>query len=125
MKTSEKIKAFTDFLKQADSEYNMAFAAMSMEDKRAQDLLHSIEFETSYKERCKLATKLKECRRTRRKNKDIVEELQPVVDFIQDSRHKKTLDQLSQLLGAVRREENYHRNRSYKPRIEKTGGQKD
>lgn len=124
MKTSEQIKAFTDFLKQAEMDYKSAYAAVNVEDKRGQDILHAIEFEGSYKERCRLATKLKESRVERRKNKDTVEELQPVMDFVQDPRHKKTLDQLSQLLGAVRREENYHRNRSYRPRVE-DGGKKN
>ena len=121
MKRSENIKAFLDFLKQSEMDYKEAYAAVNTEDKRGQDLLHAIEFETSYRERNKLTTKLRNSRIERRENKDIVEELQPVMDFMQDPRHKKTLDMLQQLLGAVRKEENYHRNRAYHPRVEKRG----
>ena len=118
MKRSENIKAFLDFLKQSEMDYKTAYAAVNTEDKRGQDLLHAIEFETSYRERNKLTTKLRNSRIERRENKDIVEELQPVMDFISDPRHKKTLDMLQQLLGSVRKEENYHRNRKYHPRVE-------
>lgn len=124
MKRSENIKAFLDFLKQSETDYKAAYAAVNTEDKRGQDLLHAIEFEASYRERNKLTTKLRNSRIERRENKDIVEELQPVMDFIQDPRHKKTLDMLQQLLGAVRKEENYHRNRAYLPRVEKQEGRK-
>ena len=53
----------------------------------------------------------------RRKYKDIFEETDDVVRFFREPQHKKTLDQMRQLLGAVRKVEKYHENRHYINRI--------
>lgn len=119
MKRSENIKVFLDFLRECETQYKIAYDAVNTEDKRGQDLLHMIEFEPSTKERNKLCTRLRDSRIERRKNKDIVEELQPIIEFSIEKQHKRTLDQLAQLLGAVRKVEKYHENRTYHPRVEK------
>lgn len=124
-KTSEELKTFLDFIKECQMRYNAAYEVVGREDKRGQDLLHMIEFERSSGERNKLATKLRKSRIERRQNKDIVEELQPVVDFLADRQHKKTIDHMTQLLGAVRKEEGRHENRVYHPRVEKQAGGTD
>ena len=53
----------------------------------------------------------------RRKYKDIFEETDDVVRFFREPQHKKTLDQMRQLLGTVRKAEKYHENRHYINRI--------
>lgn len=118
MKTSEEIKTFLDFIREAESRYNLALDAMKTEDKRTQDFLHAIEFEPHAEERSKIATKIRASRKTRRENKDIVEELEPVIDFMSVQANKKVIDQLTQLLGRIRKVEKYHENRSYHPRVE-------
>ena len=88
------------------------------ENKRTQDLLHAIEFEPHAEARSKTATKLKASRKTRRESKDIAEELEPIIDYLSVPANRKAMDQLSQVLGRVRKAEKYHTNRRYFPRVE-------
>lgn len=118
-KTSEEITGFMDFIRSVESRYGQALEAVKTEEKRTQDLLHAIEFETQIEELTGLVTKLRSCRIERRENKDIVEELEPVMEYLEAPNHKKALDQLTQTLGKVRKAEKYHENRSYFPRVEK------
>ncbi|MCI8585533.1 MAG: hypothetical protein HFI92_06480 [Lachnospiraceae bacterium] len=114
---SEKIKAFLDFVNESQSCYNLSLESMKNEEKRLQDFLHAIEFETNVKERSKICTKLHLSRKARRGYKDQVEIYEPIVRFFQDSQNKRTLDKLKQLLGEIRRVEKYHRDRTYIPRV--------
>ena len=114
---SEEIKRFLDFVEESKKLYAYSQESMSKEDKKVQDFLHAIEFEPSAKERSKTCTKLHISRQNRRKYKDAVEEREEVVKFFQDPQHKKTLDQMTQLLGRVRKVENYHADRTYYPRV--------
>lgn len=119
MKTSEEIKHFLDFTRDCETRYKLALEAMETENKRTQDFLHAIEFEPHSEERSKIATKMRASRITRRENKDIVEELEPMIDFLSSPANKKAVDLLSQILGRIRKVEKYHENRSYHPRVEK------
>ncbi|MBQ9613251.1 MAG: hypothetical protein IJV14_11805 [Lachnospiraceae bacterium] len=119
MKTSEEIKQFLDFIKGCRTKYEIAHEAMRTEERREQDFIHAIEFETHVENRSKTCTKLRACLMERRRNKDIVEELEPVIEYISNPQNKKCLDQLTQILGRVRKAEKYHENRSYHPRVEK------
>lgn len=113
---SEELKKFLDFIEESKKLHAYSMESMSEEDKKVQDFLHAIEFESSAKERSKICTKLHISRQNRRKYKDIVEEREEIVKFFQDPQHKKTLDQMTQLLGRVRKVEKYHADRSYHPR---------
>lgn len=117
METSEKIKAFLDFVDECRTLNEMAKSGISEEEKRQQDLLHAIEFEPNGKKRSPIDTKLHKCRLSRRRYKDLFEVTDDVVQFFKEPSHKKTLDQLHQLLGTVRKKERYHENRIYIPRI--------
>lgn len=119
MKTSEPIKQFLDFIRECEPRYTLAYEAVKTEEKRTQDFLHAIEFEPHAEERSKIATKMRASRIERRENKDIVEELEPIIEFMSDRNNKRAMDQLQQLLGKVRKVEKYHENRSYYPRVEK------
>ena len=118
MKRSEYISQFLNFIAEAKREYASAVEGIRTEEKRQEDLLHEIEFCKVAKERNKLTTKLHKCREQRRKYKDIKEELEPIVEFANEPANKKVIDKLSsQLLGQVRKAENYHENRVYKRRL--------
>lgn len=117
IETSEKLKAFLDFVDECINLCGQAYEDMKKEEARTQDLLHAIEFETNVRERSKICTKLHRNRNERRRNKDIVEVTEDIVQFFAEPQHKKTLDQMRQLLGKVRKAEKYHENRTYIPRV--------
>lgn len=114
---SDKIKEFNDFLSEARKLYAIALEGMHREEKRLQDFLHAIEFEPSAKARSRICTKLHKSRLERRRYKDMVEELEDVIRFCDNPQNKKTLGQLPQLLGKIRKVESYHRERQYIPRV--------
>lgn len=118
-KGSDEIKRFLDFIREAEPRYKFAREAVETENKRTQDFLHAIEFEPHAEERSKIATKMRASRIERRENKDIVEELEPIIEFMSVQSNKRAIDQLAQLLGKVRKVEKYHENRTYYPRVEK------
>lgn len=66
---SEEIKSFLDFVEESRKLYTYALEQIKQEEKRQTDLLHSIEFESSCKERGKLSTRLHKCRKDRRDSK--------------------------------------------------------
>ncbi len=112
------IKAFLDFMDNARAEYDFHFEAMKKEERLTQDYLHKLELEgLNCRERSKIATQLAHNRQARRSYKDTVEELEPVIAFIEDPKNRSTLNQLSQLLGQVRKVESYHKSRFYIPRV--------
>ena len=89
-------------------------------DRDTQDILHSIELDPLTKnERNKLATRLKAVRIERRKNKDVVEINEPVVTFLSSDKGRQLLNLLREVLGKTRKIEEYHSNRTYKPRVAK------
>ncbi len=118
LKVSEVISEFVKFLNDANFSYTYMLEKMSEQEKVTQDILHSLELDDlKYNERAKLATRLAEVRKQRRIYKDAVEELEPVSDFLADN--KKLLNNLGALVGNVRKQEKYHSNRQYYPRIVK------
>lgn len=118
MKRSEYISTFLKFISESRSAYNEAVERIRTEEKRQEDLLHEIEFCKVAQERNKLTTRLHKCREQRRIYKDVREELEPIISFLDDPANKKVVDKLSsQLLGQVRKVEGYHTNRVYKPRL--------
>lgn len=85
--------------------------------KITQDILHKLELEKlEYKEQCKLMTILKKNRRNRRRHKDAIEELQPLIDFFNSSEGNKLLKKMNDVLGSIRKVENYHNRRIYIPK---------
>lgn len=110
------IEDFLSFLKTASAEYHWCMEKEREQEDLTQDILHCLELEElSYHERGKISGYLSEARKERRRYKDSVEELAPVVEFVTEN--KKFLNILEQTLGAVRKKEKYHQNRSYRPRV--------
>lgn len=115
---SEQLAEFLNFVDQYNADYKTAFDAVNKEDRRLQDLVHEMEFAENKAERNKVATKLHRSRVTRRKNKDIVQRNERIVNFFAEPNHKSTLNKLRQLLGQQRKMEEYLDNeREYKPRV--------
>lgn len=117
-KYSEQITNFLNFIAAAQSHYKFCKEEQEKQEDLTQDFLHSLELDgLNYGERSKLATKLVTNRKDRRYYKDRVEELEPIVAFFSDPQNKKMLDKLQQVLGQVRKQENYHKDRTYTPKI--------
>lgn len=114
---SEQIKSFLDFLDECQELNSMAYSGVGEEDKRHQDLIHAIEFEHNPDKIAQIGIRLHQNRMERRVYKDLFEVTDPVVQFIRDPQNKKTLNQMKQLLGEVRKVEKRHENRAYIPRI--------
>ena len=115
---SQYISEFLNFTSSAQAHYRFCVEEMQKQDKLTQDYLHSLELDDLKRdERSKLATKLAINRKDRRYYKDRVEELQPIVDFFADPQNKKVLDKLTNVLGACRKMENYHKDRIYVPKV--------
>lgn len=128
MQVSKKLSEFLNFYDEAISTYNYCFTKVNECDKLKCDLLHKIELGqvVDRNEEKRIQTQLKYCLRDRRYYKDRVEELEPfVMLFIGKDKDRETIvrqctasmNHMRQALGSVRRAENYHTNRTYKPRI--------
>ena len=115
---SEHISDFLNFISQTRASYNLYSQELKTQEQITQDYLHSLELDgLKCEERSKVATKLAINRKDRRYFKDRVEEFQPIIDFITDPQNKKFIDKLTQVLGEVRKQEHYHQERTYHPRI--------
>ena len=117
-KYSEHIAEFLNFISNAQSHYKFCCAEEDTQEKLTQDYLHSLELDNlKCDERSKIATKLVINRRDRRYYKDRVEELDPIVKFFEEQQNKRVLDKLREVLGQVRKQEEYHKNRIYIPKV--------
>lgn len=115
---SDQLAEFLNFVDRCHAAYRLSYDGVNGEDRRLQDLLHEIEFAIDKAERNRVATKLQHSRRERRQNKDIVKLYEQVVRFFEDQNNRRTLNQMRQLLGRQRKEEEYlFSDREYKPRV--------
>ena len=109
-----------NFVDECERIYQTAYEQVGMEDKRVQDLLHEVEFARGASERNRAAARLQERRRWRRENKDTAQYYKCVVEFFHEKGNRNTLNQMRQLLGRQRKEEEYlGSSRTYYPRVEK------
>jgi len=117
-KPSEYISEFLNFVAEAQVQYRLCSEEEDKQEKLTQDYLHSLELDDlKCNERSKIATKLAVNRKDRRYFKDRVEEFEPIVKFFEDQQNKKMLDKLKEVLGQVRKQENYHKYRTYIPKV--------
>lgn len=115
---SQIIKLFLDFIDNARSEYTFNLEAMKNEERITQDYLHKLELEgLNCRERSKIATQLAHNRQARREYKDAVEELEPIIEFLEEPKNRSVFNSMAQLLGQVRKVENYHKSRFYVPKV--------
>lgn len=117
-KPSEYLTEFLNFVSEVQSQYRFCSEEAEIQEKLTQDYLHSLELDGLKRdERSKIATKLMINRKDRRYYKDRIEEFEPIVQFFDEPQNKKVLDKLKQVLGQVRKAENYHKDRKYIPRV--------
>ena len=111
---SDFIKSFISAMEDASSEYAYCYKRVNDLDYLTQDYLHKLELDDlDYRERAKVATKIRDARKERRQCKDRVEVLQPLVDYMESDRGKTMLNYLREVLGRTRKAEDRHKNRIY------------
>lgn len=112
IKYSEHLSQFLNFLESAKKDYSWYEDELTKQEALTQDYLHQLELEhLNYSERAKIATKLAACRKARREAKDIVTILSHIINY--SSVYEKSLNQLKETLGKVRKEERTIETRSY------------
>ncbi len=128
MRISQKISNFLNFYDEAVNAYKYCYEKVNECEKLECDIKHKLElgqYEDNNAEK-RLYTQLKYCLRDRRYYKDRVEELEPFVLLFLDKEKDRenitrqcsaAINHIRQSLGGVRRAENYHASRTYKPRI--------
>lgn len=117
LKTSEKLKTFLDYLDSVESEYEYCQNEVEIENKRLQDFLHKIELEERCEVRSKACTEFRKQRIHRRKCKDRIGELDPIIKILRTKDYQRVRNSFAQALGAIRNFEKYEANRQYYPRI--------
>ena len=116
---SEVLSDFLNHIDQCRHDYQAAHAAVGMEDKRLQDLLHELEFAADENEKRRAGTKLQQSRRERRQKKDEVKRKELIIKFFDEPGNKGTLNKMRQLLGKQRKEEEYlNGERHYYKRVD-------
>ena len=126
MKYSEHIEDFLNFLRESQQEYNMAVSDEKETNDETQDLLHTIELQNHipYNELL-IMQAMKQTRRDRRTAKDTIKLASHILDWVKE--YPKAAKGLEQVLGNVRKDEQYIENRYYTPKtdiVERTLGRK-
>lgn len=112
MKDSEKLSEFLDFLRNCDEELAIACSIQREADEQTQDILHNIELqENSQYDFILEGIELKNVRKKRRDAKNRQKVLTPIVEWY--SANSRTIRELEQLLGKVRKEERSTENQIY------------
>lgn len=120
IKSSEIISSFLKLIDSVSKEYQIAFDMVGEKDKETIDFMHEVELKKlKQNEKAKMMTRLVEIRKERRYWKNKVDEYQSLNELLNDKEFKKTIEQLKQVLGKVRKAENYLEDREYKPRVKK------
>lgn len=114
--TSSYIETFLNYLSEIDRSYPITKAELEKKDAETQDILHELELgDNNYKERAKIATKLRNIRKERRQLKDRIEETEILYQWMNEN--KTSINKLQQVLGQTRKQEKYHSNRTYHKRV--------
>ena len=117
-KSIQIVKDFNSWINTVEKDYQFYFNEVSKLDNLTNDILHRLELEQlSYSERAKLATKLSNTRRERRYYKDLVQQLQPVIDYLQDQQSRKVIMNFSTVLGKLKDVESVQQHRTYRYRV--------
>ena len=128
LKVSKKLEDFIEFYDEAINTYKYAYDMVNQCDKLKCDLLHKIElglYEDTNEEK-RIQTQLKYCLKDRRYYKDRVEELEPFANlFLSKEKERENItrtcsqaiNHIKNTLGSIRKAEEYHKERTYKPRI--------
>lgn len=114
---SSGIDDFLKYLREVEELHNNSIVFEEQTNDETQDILHSLELQPhNYNEVARLGIKLREIRQNRRNHKNTIQQTTPVVDWIKNNR--KTINELQQLLGKVRKEEKNTQGRIFTPRTD-------
>lgn len=112
LKNSESLSDFLSFLRNIQTEYNIAAEQEDEAGKKTQDILHRLElWDDSGQDIERMAELLRNVRRGRRDAKDARMEAEPVINWISENR--KVINGLEELLGDVRKIEKSNSQRHY------------
>lgn len=115
--SSEQLSNFLTFVRNIQKETDAAYERVNKLDEATGDWKHQIEL-GSYKDRAKAATQLNHVLKERRQYKNVVDVNQELVTYLRSDEFKRVYKQLEQLLGKVRKQENYVScTRIYQPRV--------
>ena len=120
---SENLSNFLKFIREVKSTEKLYSEYEDVENKKTQDILHKIEFETLKRdEKAKLVTKLQQIRRDRRAYKDTRELIAPLYEYFNTDQMNKVVHDLEEILGKIRKKEKlFEEGRTYVPRELKDG----
>ena len=117
MKPSEELERFLNFLRTAESLLTQAESGQQEAEAETQDILHALELEShTYHEMAALSRKLAQVRQDRRRDKDTVAQLTPVVEWAHTN--EGTVRSLQRLLGELHKTEKSIQNRVYTPKTD-------
>ena len=119
LEVSTNISAFVRFKKEAESMYNYCLEQVKVLEGAVIDYTHKIEFSKKASERNKFTTAMHQVLKDRRYYKDRVEELEDFIKLFNDPKMKDLFNQLNNVVGVVRKQEEYHKDRKYIPRVVK------
>lgn len=120
--TTEKIiRSIEEFLKHIDicqKENDRLLKLLKKEDLRCQDLLHELELNPlTWKQKFRWIIQMKANRQERRKYKDNLQRLEPIINFSRELQNKKTLESLKKVCEKYKSLEKELSNRSYTKRV--------
>lgn len=115
---SELINSFLNLLSQVQQWAEDSQLTELEMDRLQQDYLHQLELEaTTYHDRARIASMLKQCRIDRRIAKDQFTVSEPLVNYLKTERGKAMISQLREVMGQTRKAEKAAQNRAYAPRV--------
>lgn len=117
MNTSQSLSDFLEFLRQSQQDYNIAADIETTKSKETQDILHKIELDNvKYHDYAKLGKALKFIRNERREAKNIKQQLEPLIGWVEEN--QSVVRGLERLLGELRKVETNIKNAHYYPRTD-------
>ena len=112
---AEQFSQFLGFIRQCQEDFSIAESLREGTEAETQDILHKLELEDiSYHEYARLSKVLKKVRIERRKAKDTIEQLGPLVTWV--AQNNKVIKELEKVLGEMRKAEKNMCYRHYNPK---------
>lgn len=113
---SEIIEDFLNLIKDSDCKLKFNNEEVTRCDKLSTDIDHKLELQDlSYHQYAQLGKMQAACQQERRIYKNEVEEYEPIAQWL--SNNKQAYNSLTKMLGEVRKQEKYHADRNYMPRV--------
>ena len=114
---AEQFQQFLKFISQCQANFSIAETIQEDTEAETQDILHKLELEEiTYHEHVRLSKALKKVRIERRKAKDTIEQLGPLVTWA--TQNSKVIKELERVLGEMRKVEKNMQYRHYNPKTD-------